>query len=157
MGQIYSDGVGQYYTGANTDQANGSISVEIDVFLNTEKMRATGLADYKLSTSNSALLYWTIGQMVAHHTSNGSSLDVGDLLGTGTISGPSMGELGSLLEITQGGKQPLVLPTGESRTFLEDGDEVVMRGYCKGDGFVSIGFGEIRCRIGAASSETYAD
>lgn len=135
---------------SSADQASGSVSVEIDVFVNTEKMRANGVADHKLSTSDSALLYWTIGQMVAHHTSNGSALDTGDVLGTGTISGPSVDELGSLLEITRGGKQPLVLLTGERRTFLEDGDEVVMRGRCKRDGFVSVGFGEIRCRIGAA-------
>src|SRR6185437_14814209 len=89
-------------------------------------------------------LYWTPAQLVAHHASNGCDLQPGDLLGSGTISAPTPDGCGSLLEITQGGKTPLALPSGEIRRFLEDGDEVAFRARAQRDGFVSIGFGECR-------------
>lgn len=95
-----------------------------------------------LCRSNSKWLYWTIAQMIAHHTSNGCNLKPGDLIGTGTISGPDIESLGSLLELTRGGKQPFQLPNGESRRFLEDGDRIVLRARCERQGFASIGFGE---------------
>ncbi|HYC47322.1 MAG TPA: fumarylacetoacetate hydrolase family protein, partial [Burkholderiales bacterium] len=88
--------------------------------------------------------YWTIAQMVAHHTVNGCNLRPGDLLATGTVSGPEPGELGSLLELTRNGAQPFALPGGDSRTFLEDGDEVIIRARCTREGFRGIGFGEAR-------------
>jgi fumarylacetoacetase len=89
-------------------------------------------------------LYWTLAQMFAHHTSNGCNLQPGDLFATGTISGPAKDTRGCLLELTMRGAEPLTLPTGESRKFLEDGDEVIMRGYCEVPGTARIGFGECR-------------
>jgi fumarylacetoacetase len=95
-------------------------------------------------------MYWTVAQFVAHHTSNGCNLRPGDLLGSGTVSSREPGALGSLIELTQGGRQPLSLPGGETRTFLEDGDAVIFRAYCERDGAVRIGFGECRAAIEAA-------
>jgi len=129
------------------DQAAGAVSVWVEAHLCTAQMRALGLAPHKLSRSNAASLYWTPGQMVAHHTSNGCKLDTGDLLGTGTISGPTDEGLGSLLEITAGGTRPFALPSGEERTFLRDGDEVLLSGFCKRAGHARIGFGECRAHV----------
>jgi len=129
------------------DQLNGGVSVHIDAFLRSAEMRKRGLPSLHLSRSGSASLYWTIGQMVAHHTSNGSALDTGDLLGSGTISGDAPTALGSLLEITAGGSHALELPSGETRRFLEDGDEVVMRGFCERPGVTRIGLGECRATV----------
>ena len=123
------------------DQENGALQVEIDALLSTELMRREGFPSYRLSRSNASTLYWTPSQMLAHHTSNGSSLNTGDLIGTGTISGAEDSARGSLLEITVGGKVPLNLPSGEMRCFLEDGDEVTLMGRCDKSGFRSIGFG----------------
>jgi fumarylacetoacetase len=89
-------------------------------------------------------MYWTVAQFIAHQTSNGCNLQPGDLLASGTVSGPEKESRGCLLEITWGGKEPLQLPNGEKRTFLEDGDEVIMRGYCEREGAARIGFGECR-------------
>jgi fumarylacetoacetase len=97
-----------------------------------------------LCRSNLRFLYWTFAQMVAHHTSNGCNLRPGDLIASGTVSGPEADSRGCLLESTRGGKDPARLPTGESRRFLEDGDEVVLKGRCERPGFASIGFGECR-------------
>ena len=107
-------------------------------------MRAQGQVPYRLGLSNSLSMYWTVAQMVAHHAVNGCKLQPGDLLGTGTLSGPQPGQYGSLLEMTEGGKQVLTLPGGEQRTFLQSGDEVILRARCHRDGQVSIGFGECR-------------
>jgi len=124
------------------DQAGGNLQIAIDAHLSTAQMRARGLPPQRLSRSNASTLYWTFAQMVAHHTSNGSSLDAGDLLGSGTISGDSPDALGSLLEITVGGSQPLQIEsTGEARTFLQDGDALSLTGRCVREGFVPIGFG----------------
>jgi fumarylacetoacetase len=89
-------------------------------------------------------MYWTFAQMVTHHSSNGCNLRPGDLLASGTVSGPTEGARGCLLELTRGGAEPLALPDGETRTFLEDGDEVSIRGYAERPGFARIGFGECR-------------
>ena len=105
-------------------------------------MRATGAPAERLSHSTFRDSYWTIAQLVAHHTINGCNLEAGDLLGSGTQSGPAPAEAGSLLELSKGGKSPLTLRSGETRTFLEDGDRVVFRGWCERDGFTRIGFGE---------------
>jgi len=107
-------------------------------------MRRQGIEPQRISASNVRHLYWTTAQLVAHHASNGCNLQPGDLLGTGTISGPTRDSLGSLLEITEGGRKPLTLPTTEKRTFLEDGDEVILRARAAREGFVSIGFGDCR-------------
>jgi fumarylacetoacetase len=113
-------------------------------------MRAGGLAPHMLSRGSAdAAMYWSAAQIVAHHSSNGCNLQPGDLIGTGTLSTDSAGGLGSLLEISHGGKQPLQLASGESRTFLDDGDEVTLKAWCEGVG-VRIGFGECVGRVVAS-------
>ncbi|TCM18093.1 fumarylacetoacetate hydrolase [Novosphingobium sp. PhB165] len=129
------------YLWDEADQAGGALSLELEVFLSTAKMRAAGIAPVRLSHGPAANMYWTVAQMVAHHASNGCEMNTGDLLGTGTISGPDDGTQGSLMEITRSGRQPITLPTGETRTFLEDGDELALAGRFVTDGAVSIGFG----------------
>jgi len=129
------------------DQAEGVFNVELTAALQTAAMRERGLAPARTSRTNLTALYWTAAQMIAHHTSNGCNLRPGDLLGTGTASGPTDESRGCLLELTSGGKQPIQLPTGETRSWLEDGDEVVFRGRASRAGFVPIGFGECRGRI----------
>ena len=89
-------------------------------------------------------MYWTLAQMIAHHTSGGCNLRAGDLIGSGTVSGPDKVNRGCLLEVTSNGAEPFLLPTGETRTFLEDGDEVILRGWCEAPGFRRIGMGECR-------------
>ncbi|MEQ1882968.1 MAG: fumarylacetoacetate hydrolase family protein, partial [Burkholderiales bacterium] len=107
------------------------------------KMRAAGEAPARLSHSKSAeAAYWTAAQLVAHHTVNGCNLQPGDLLGSGTLSGPAPEQAGSLLELTFGGKKPITLPNGEHRSFLEDGDTLILRGHCARHDAVRIGFGE---------------
>jgi fumarylacetoacetase len=125
----------------------GGIDMTLEVFLSTARMRADSLPPVRLSTGNLSNLYWTFAQMIAHHTSNGCNLVEGDLLASGTISGPREGSEGSLLEITQRGASPLRLPNGELHTFLEDGDEVILRGFCEKIGFPRISLGECRGTI----------
>ncbi len=110
-------------------------------------MRAENVAPFMLSRSNMKDLYWTIGQMLAHHASNGCNLQTGDLMATGTVSGKEKDERGCLLEMTWRGTEPIELPNGETRRFLEDGDEIIMKGYCEREGFRRIGFGECRGKI----------
>ncbi|MCI8209873.1 fumarylacetoacetase [Pseudomonas sp. S25] len=126
------------------DQQAGALDIELEVLLLTRHMKAQGLAAQLLARSNTLNMYWTVAQMLTHHTVNGCKLQPGDLLGTGTLSGPQPGQLGSLLEMTEGGKNAIDLPGGETRRFLEDGDEVILRARCKREGQVSIGFGECR-------------
>jgi fumarylacetoacetase len=116
----------------------------VEVHLSSLEMRRQEMEPVRLSRGSAADLYWTPAQLVAHHTSNGCNLRPGDLLATGTISGPSREARGCLLELTWRGAEPLTLPSGETRKFLEDGDEVIMRGYCEREGAVRIGFGECR-------------
>ena len=115
-------------------------------------MRDAGHAGERLVSSNFHDAYWTVAQMVAHHTVGGCNLQPGDLFGTGTLSGPRPDQAGSLLELSQGGKQPIRLANGESRTFLQDGDCVVLRGYCERPGARRIGFGECRGTVLPARS-----
>jgi fumarylacetoacetase len=129
------------------DQAEGALAIEVEILLASATMRATGLAPHRLALVNARDLYWTPAQMVTHHSSNGCNLQPGDLLGSGTISGPEPGAVGSILELTQRGKSPVQLPTGESRVFVEDGDEIIMRGRCRAAGKVAIGLGECRAVI----------
>jgi len=131
------------------DQHGGGIDIALCVHLQTERMRQQGVPEVEILKSNARHLYWTPAQMLAHHTSGGCNLEPGDLLGTGTISGPMPDQLSSMLELTVGGTRPVMLPDGEQRGFLEDGDEVVFTGRCHREGFVSISFGEVRGRIGA--------
>lgn len=132
------------YLQANEDQARGGIDITLEVWLRSRRMREQGTAPVRICRSNARDLYWTLAQMLTHHASNGCNLRVGDLLGTGTISGPTRDSLGSLLELTRRGAEPVALPDGEQRRFLEDGDEVILRGYCEREDAVRIGFGECR-------------
>jgi fumarylacetoacetase len=127
-----------------TNQNYGGIDLNLEVYIRTQKMREERIEPHLLSRSNMKDLYWTIGQMVAHHSSNGCNLRVGDLIATGTVSGRSKSERGCLLELTWRGTEPIELPTGEIRRFLEDGDEIIIKGYCEREGFRRIGFGECR-------------
>jgi fumarylacetoacetase len=133
------------------DQAGGAFDLALEVLILTPSMRQKGLAPHRLSLSNARHMYWTAAQMVAHHSSNGCDLNPGDLLGSGTISAPGVEGFGSLLETTRGGKEPVQLPSGESRRFVEDGDEIILRARAARDGFAPIGFGECRADITPAS------
>ncbi len=132
------------YLSSGRNAQSGAVAVTVEVYLSSARMRDAGIEPVRLSRGTAAELYWTPAQLVAHHTSNGCDLRPGDLLATGTISGPTRESRGSLLELTWRGAEPLTLPTGETRRFLEDGDEVIMRGYCEREGAVRIGFGECR-------------
>lgn len=124
------------------DPGEGAIDLILEVLL-----RVRGQAAIPLSRTNAKNLYWTLGQMISHHASNGCNLRPGDLIATGTISGPDEAARGCLLELTRNGAQPIRLPDGETRSFLEDGDEIILRGYCEREGFVKIGFGDCRGTI----------
>jgi fumarylacetoacetase len=129
------------------DQREGALELELEVLLLTPGMREKKLMPYRLGLSNARHMYWTVAQMIAHHTSGGCNLQPGDLLGTGTISGPDPASCGSILERTVGGKSPIRLPSGEERRFLEDGDEVILSARAAREGFVPIGFGDCRAAI----------
>lgn len=126
------------------DQQAGALDLTLEVLLLTPHMRAGGMAPHRLSGASAQNLYWTPAQLLAHHTCGGCNLEPGDLLGSGTISGPTPDGYGSLLEITNGGRAPITLPSGEERRFLEDGDEVILRAWAARDGFARIGLGECR-------------
>ncbi|MHC2333486.1 fumarylacetoacetase [Bradyrhizobium sp. USDA 4454] len=134
------------------DQSHGGLDIHLEVMLSTTQMRAVNQPAAAILSSNARYLYWTPAQMVAHHSINGCNLQPGDLIGTGTISGPSTAQLSSMLEFTAAGARPAVLPNGERRGFLEDGDEVTFRGRCSREGFASIGFGSCVGRIGPADA-----
>ncbi len=134
------------------DRESGGLAIELEATLTTERMRREGVPPHVLSRGSAeAAMYWSAAQIVTHHTSNGCNLQAGDLIGTGTLSTEAENGLGSLLEISRGGKQPLELATGESRNFLENGDEITLRAWCEGEGAVRIGFGECVGRIVAAA------
>jgi fumarylacetoacetase len=130
--------------------ANGAIDIRLEALLSTPQMEAMKLPPLTLATTSYRHAYWTIAQLVAHHTINGCNLRPGDLFGTGTLSGPTEKEAGALIEQTSGGKQPITLPSGEKRTFLEDRDTLILRGWCERDGHVRIGLGEARGCIAPA-------
>ncbi|KQP02068.1 fumarylacetoacetase [Pseudorhodoferax sp. Leaf265] len=133
------------YLDSAANRAQGALDITLEVWLQTTKMRAAGDQGVRLTRGNTTqAAYWTAAQLVAHHTVNGCNLNPGDLLGSGTLSGPTPGEAGSLLELSQGGKQPVALPNGETRSFLEDGDTLILRGWCERAGAVRIGLGEAR-------------
>ena len=143
----------QYLRYANGQDSGAGFDIHLEVLIASAKMRAAGTPPMRVSLGNLRDMYWTFGQMLAHHTSNGCNLRPGDLIASGTVSGPAPESRGCLLERTWAGngpdkkplpRTPLVLPTGEKRIFLEDGDEVLMRGWCERAGFRRIGFGECR-------------
>ncbi|HYJ99932.1 MAG TPA: fumarylacetoacetase [Burkholderiaceae bacterium] len=130
------------YLDSDANRARGAIDIALEAWLHTETMREHGLPPHRLSQSNFRDAYWTVPQLLAHHSCNGCNLGPGDLLGTGTQSGPSPGQGGSMLELSAGGKQPIALPNGETRSFLADGDTVILRAHCAREGARRIGFGE---------------
>ncbi len=124
------------------NRAQGALDVDLEVWISTRAMREAKLPPQRLMQSNFRDSYWTVAQMVAHHTVNGCNLQPGDLFGSGTQSGPDPGQGGSMLELSAGGKEPLALANGEMRSFLEDGDTVILRGHCERAGYRRIGFGD---------------
>ena len=135
-----------YLTNADHEKSGG-LDINLEVAVATKAMRKNGDAPQAIGTPDFKDMYWTIFQMFTHHTSNGCDFNPGDFYGTGTISGTGPDECGSILEVCKGGKKPIDFPGGETRTFLEDGDEVVMRAWCEGDGKPRIGFGDCRSVI----------
>ncbi len=132
------------YLSNEDNRKSGGIDMKLEVYIQTKKMRDENIEPHLLSRSNLKDLYWTIGQMLTHHASNGCNLQVGDLMATGTVSGQEDSARGCLLEITKRGSEPVELPNGETRKFLEDYDEIIMKGFCEKEGFRRIGFGECR-------------
>jgi fumarylacetoacetase len=130
------------YLFESDDQQYGGVDLNLEVSLQSERMRQTGVDPVVLGRSNFRDLYWTMAQIVTHHASNGCNLEPGDLLASGTVSGEEASARGCLLELTARGQNPITLPTGEQRKFLEDGDKVILRGFCEKGGFRRIGFGE---------------
>ncbi len=135
------------YLDDRADQGQGGIDLRMEAYLLTPRMRSAGHAPTRLTRTNFQHMYWTFAQMLTHHTSNGCNLAPGDLLGSGTVSGPTDESRACLNELTTYGSQNLPLPDGEPRTWLEDGDEVIFRARAERDGFVGIGFGECRARV----------
>ena len=129
------------------DQKNGAFGVTMDVFIITPKMREDGDTPHQLSSGPMTAMYWTAAQFVTHHAVGGCNLRSGDLLGTGTLTSGGEGGEGSLIELTEGGKKNITLPNGGTRTFLENGDEIIMSAYAEREGFARIGLGECRAMI----------
>ena len=130
------------YLDSEANRRQGSFDIQLQVGLTTPRMRDAGQGEATICRTSYRHAYWTVAQMVTHHTVNGCNLQPGDLFGSGTLSGPTLDQAGALIELTTGGKHPLLLPNGESRTYLEDGDAVVIRGWCEKAGAARIGFGE---------------
>lgn len=135
------------YLVSERDQNDGGLDITLEVSLLTARMRESGAPAVRLSRGCFRDMYWTVAQMVTHHASNGCNLRPGDLIASGTVSGQAKDSRGSLLELTWRGTEPLTLPNGETRKFLEDGDEVIITGFCERDGRVRIGFGECRGEV----------
>ena len=129
------------YLDSSANRAHGAFDLQLEVLLQTERMREAGQAAEQLVQTNYQYAYWTVAQMVTHHTVNGCNLQPGDLFGSGTLSGPTLDQAGALIELTQGGQRPISLSNGETRTFLDDGDAITLRGWCAKPGFARIGFG----------------
>ncbi|MGH6639267.1 MAG: fumarylacetoacetase, partial [Polaromonas sp.] len=138
------------YLDSVANRQQGSLDVELEVWLQTQAMRDASLGPQRLSQSSFREAYWTVAQMLTHHTVNGCNLQPGDLLGSGTQSGARPEQAGSLLELTAGGKNALTLANGETRTFLQDGDAIILRAHCVSSGFRRIGFGDCQGQVLAA-------
>jgi len=130
-----------------TNRQDGAFDIQLEVGLLTLRMRNEGRPAARICRTSYRYAYWTLAQLIAHHTVNGCNLNPGDLLGTGTLSGPTADQAGALIELTNGGRDPLQLPNGETLTYLEDGDAVVLRGWCAAEGAARIGLGECWGRI----------
>jgi fumarylacetoacetase len=141
------------YLSFGRDRDRGGVDLTVEVYLASGQMRERGLPPVRLSRGRFADLYWTVAQMFTHHTSNGCNMRPGDLFASGTVSGPTQGARGCLLELTWRGTEPITLPSGETRKFLADGDEVILRGYCERPGAVRIGVGECRGVVIAAEEQ----
>ena len=139
------------YLSDPADQSRGGFDITLEVWIRTAAMRTAEQPAVRLSSGSFASMYWTVAQLLAHHSSNGCNLRPGDVLGSGTVSGPEQGSRGCLLELAARGAEPVQLPSGESRSFLADGDEVIFRAWCARDGAARIGFGECRGEIRPAS------
>ncbi|HUF75854.1 MAG TPA: fumarylacetoacetase [Longimicrobiales bacterium] len=139
------------YLSEGMDARTAGVDVRVEAWLETPRMRERGTPPTRISGASTRDLFWTFGQMLTHHASNGCNLRPGDLFGSGTVSGASREAFGCLLEITRRGQEPLELPSGETRTFLEDGDEVILRGFCEREGYRRIGLGECRGRVEPAA------
>ncbi len=135
------------YLVSESEGARGAITAYLEVYLTSRRMREEGIEPTMLSRAPFSSMYWTVGQMLAHHASSGCNLRPGDLLASGTVSGPSSDARGCLLELTWRGSEPITLPTGEQRKFLENGDEVIMMGSLEAEGRPRLGFGECRGTI----------
>ena len=135
------------YLDGEANRAQGTLDIQLDVLLESAQMRAQSQAPSTLTKTSFRHQYWTFAQMVTQHTMGGCNLQSGDLLGSGTISGPTPDQAGAIIELTQGGKEPITLANGEQRAFLHDGDAVTLRGWCEKAGFARIGFGENRGEI----------
>ncbi|MDR0458111.1 MAG: fumarylacetoacetase [Burkholderiaceae bacterium] len=135
------------YLDSTEQRTRGALDIQLELTLQTEKMRTAGQAPARVALSNYRHAYWTVAQMVAHHTVGGCNLQPGDFLGTGTLSGPTLDQACALIETTGGGKTPFRLPDGQTRSFLEDGDTVIIRGWCQKAGAARIGFGQCRGTI----------
>jgi fumarylacetoacetase len=129
------------------DQRCGGLDLDLEVLITTQGMRNSRVPAHRLSLSSTRHMYWSVVQMIAHHTSGGCNLRSGDLVGSGTISAPHRGGCGSMLELTNGGSEPIILPTGETRTYLLDGDEIILRARAARPGAASVGFGECRAVV----------
>lgn len=129
------------------NRESGGFDIQLEVLLESEKMRQNQDSPTRLSLGNFSHSYWTVAQMVAHHTVNGCNLRAGDFFGSGTMSGPNPGSEAALIELTRGGKKPVMLDNGEQRTFLEDGDNIIMRAWCNNSSSVRIGFGELQSTL----------
>ena len=140
------------YLDSEANRQQGALDIQLQVGLLTPTMREAGQGDATICRTSYRHAYWTVAQMVTHHTVNGCNLQPGDLFGSGTLSGPTLDQAGALIELTTGGKHPLALPNGEARTYLEDGDAVVIRGWCEKAGAARIGFGECRGTVLPARS-----
>jgi fumarylacetoacetase len=154
--RVSSDPEPPSYLMSASNQAAGGFDIHLEAYLQSAAMQDRREPPERLSSSSFRHSYWTVAQLIAHHTINGCNMRAGDLLGTGTQSGPTPEEAGSLLELSSGGSRPIRIGSIEQRTFLQDGDTVIFRAWCAGPDAVRIGFGEVRGRVLPASAPSFA-
>jgi fumarylacetoacetase len=140
------------YLSSPANETTGGVDIQLEVWLRSAKMRDAGMPAFRVSHVRFTQMYWTLAQLLTHHASNGCNLNPGDLLASGTVSGAAKDSRGCMQELTWRGTEPITLPSGEQRRYLEDGDEVIIRGFCERDGFARIGFGECRGTVLPAGS-----